>query len=342
MTVLANYFSKDGIDVALITSYPCEREYALNKKVRRINLESTKINDSFLKRNIRRVCLLRRVLNQYKPDALIAFMAEPNLRALVATIGTGIPTIVSVRNDPSREYGSKLFRIAAKILFRRASWVVFQTDEAQKWFSSSIRDKSSIILNPVSDVFFETQRRPEHGLIVTCGRLTEQKNQAMLLKAFAQIVDAIPDAYLEIYGEGELRSKLKEQIIELGLENRALLKGYADEVPSILSRASVFALSSNYEGLSNALLEAMAVGVPSVVTDCPCGGARMLIDQGVTGLLTEVNNTEEFAYSLRLILSNRDLADELSANAREKAKGCTAKSIAKEWYLLLESVVNNS
>lgn len=340
MTVLANQLSDNGHHVILITSYPCEREYRLKTSIMRINLEEERIEDSFLKRNARRVLRLRKALRRTKPDVLVAFMAEPNLRALVATIGMGIPTVVSVRNDPCREYASSVLKCAAKLLFIRAAWTVFQTPDAQRYFSGSISQKSSVIFNPVDESFFEEEWNPEPGLVVTCGRLTDQKNQCMLIEAFSRVVEMIPHARLEIYGEGELEDTLRDQIHDLGLDGKAVLEGYTADVPKTLSRASVFVLPSKYEGMPNALMEAMAVGVPSVATDCPCGGSRMLIEDGVNGRLVRNDDSRSLAGAVVLLLQGKTLSKKISENANNSALNYTPSLVLRQWEQILLKVVD--
>jgi len=338
MTVLANQLSDNGHDVILITSYPCEREYRLGASITRINLEEERIKDSFLKRNVRRVLRLRKTLRRNRPDVLVAFMAEPNLRALAATVGMDIPTVISVRNDPRREYASSKLQFAAKFLFRRAAWTVFQTPDAQTYFGGSISQKSSVIFNPVDESFFEEEWNPEPGLVVTCGRLTDQKNQCMLIEAFSHVVEVIPHARLEIYGEGELEDALKDKIHELCLNEKVVLKGYAEDVPKILSRASVFVLPSKYEGMPNALMEAMAVGVPPVATDCPCGGSRMLIDDGITGRLVANGDGKSLAKTIVDILEDGETSSYYSLHAAASMQNCSVERVANKWESLLSNV----
>lgn len=340
MTVLANHLSDNGHDVVLVTSYPCEREYQLETSIARINLEEERIEDSFLKRNVRRVLRLRKTLRESKPDILVAFMAEPNLRALAATVGMDIPTVVSVRNDPCREYASVVLKCAARLLFKRAAWTVFQTPDAQRFFSGSILQKSSVIFNPVDSSFFEEEWNPEPGLVVTCGRLTDQKNQRMLIEAFSHVVEMVPHARLEIYGEGELKDALKSQIHDLGLDGKATLKGYVTDVPKALSSASVFVLPSKYEGMPNALMEAMAIGVPSVATDCPCGGSRLLIDNDVNGRLVAVNDTVSLLDAITQFLCDEKLSKRISEKARNDISSYTPLLIMGQWEQLLLNAIN--
>ena len=277
VATLANALSQDN-EVIVITSFPCDREYFLDKNVRRINIEQQEKKDNFIFRNIRRIRGLRQILKENKPDSLVSFMGEPNFRSIVACFGLKIKTVISVRNDPAKEYDSLLFRFLAKTLFCLADYAVFQTEDAQHWFPKSIQNKSCVILNPVANVFFDTCYDGERHNIVTTGRLVPQKNHKLLIKAFARIADKIEDN-LYIYGEGFLRAELERLISELKMEKRIFLPGAVKNVPETIKTAKLFVLSSDFEGMPNSLMEAMALGIPCVSTDCPCGGPKMLLNK---------------------------------------------------------------
>ena len=278
MSNLSSQFVDKGYEVLFATSYPADGEYELNKKIKRFNLESENIPCSKIKRNYVRVKRLRQICKREKPDVLVAFMAEPNFRAIIATIGLKTKTVISVRNDPEKEYAGRLMNFVGKYILPMADGCVFQTEEAKKWFPKKLQNKSTIIFNAVKREFFEAKRKPVNGLIVTCGRLEEQKNHILLIKAFFNVVKKNPNAYLHIYGEGSLKDYLQSLIDNLGLNHSVKLMGQTNDVVSVLEKADVFVLSSFYEGMPNALMEAMAVGVPCIATDCPCGGARMLLN----------------------------------------------------------------
>lgn len=337
LTVLANELSRRGHDVVFATSYPAEGEYPLCDEVVRENLEPVEVKDSFLARNARRTLRLRSLIGKHDPDVLLAFMAEPNIRALAASIATGVPTVVSVRNDPRKEYGSAFLKALANALFRRAAHIVFQTHEAKAFFPLAVQQKSSVILNPVDERFFDVEPNPSSDVVVTCARLAPQKNQAMLIESFDSISKRFPHATLEIYGSGELRGDLEDLIAACNLGDRVFLKGDTSDVPSVLSHAGVFALPSLYEGLPNALMEAQAVGVASVATDCPCGGSKMLIEDGVNGYLSDFS-AEVFSEKLAALLADKGLRARMSSAAREKAQAYRSSRVVDEWEALLVSL----
>ena len=316
--------ARRGHDAILVTSYPLREEYELGSAVKRINLEIKKIEQSKIKRNISRISKLRKICKTIRPDVCISFMQEPNFRMLCATRGLGIPTVVSVRNDPRREYAGTVGKAVGRYLMPRAEGCVFQTKEAMSWFSPSLQNRSTVIPNPVGDRFFAVgPEREDSQLVVSIGRLEEQKNQALAIDAFGSIARKYPKARFEIYGEGELRTALEARISESGLSDRIALRSKTTDVAGVLSKAAIFVLSSDFEGMPNALQEALATGVACVSTDCPCGGPRSLIENGKNGVLVPVGDEDALAHALDELLG--DLS-------RRQALGQAAKKAAHELF----------
>jgi glycosyltransferase involved in cell wall biosynthesis len=290
-------------------------------------------------RNYTRIRKLREIIKKESPDVLITFMGEPNFRGIIATMGTSTKNIISVRNDPNKEYAGRLNHFIAKHLLPIADWCVFQTRDAQKWFPVKLQKKSNIIINAVDPSFYEAHRKPKKNLIVSCGRLSNQKNQKLLIQAFNRIKERVPDAKLYIYGEGALENSLLELIDSYGLQKRILLKGQINNVKDALSEADLFVLSSDYEGMPNALMEAMAVGLPCISTDCPCGGPRELIEDGVNGMLVSVGDVESLSKAIVKVLEDVDLKEHLAIGAKEKALQFKPSKIFNEWEKCVNGII---
>ena len=209
-----------------------------------------------------------------------------------------------------------------------------------RWFPESLQKKSRIIVNAVNPAFFGVERYPERGLIVTCGRLNEQKNHDMLIRSFLEVSKYHPHAKLHIYGEGALKNRLQELIDENNLNDKVELCGSTNNVAGVLSRASVFVMSSDYEGMPNALMEAMASGVPCVSTDCPCGGPHMLINDKINGLLVPVGDKVSLANAIQTLLSDTDYAEEIGKNAKGKAFEFSPDIIFGEWRKYVDTIIN--
>lgn len=334
---LAGRFAAAGYRSVLVTSFVDDWEYPVPEGVERVSIEGKQLEQSRLRRNLGRIKALRRLIKDYRPAALISFMAEPNFRAILASRFLPVKTIVSVRNDPEREYGGKLGRIVGRWLLPMADGCVFQTEQAMAWFPRRLQKKSRVIMNQVDRAFFEVSRERPEGYVMTAGRLTAQKNQAMLIRAFASIAPQVREE-LRIYGEGELREELSGLIASLGMEERIRLMGAADDMPGVLSKAGLFVLPSDFEGMPNALLEAMAAGLCCVSTACPCGGPEAVIENGVSGKLIPVGDEKTLAEAMLELLKDDEKRSAMAANAKARAEMFSPEEIFGHWMDYVASV----
>ena len=157
------------------------------------------------------------------------------------------------------------------------------------------------------------------------------ENQKLLVDAFALVSKDFPDYKLKIYGDGHLRDELQKQIEDYGLTEQVILMGAHKDIFNKISRASLFVLSSDFEGLPNTLIEAMCIGIPSVSTDCSPGGARELINDGENGFVVPCNNPQALAYAMNKVLSDNELAQKFSIEAKKISKRMESKEIAEKW-----------
>ena len=338
MLQLAERFAASGWRSVLVTSFTAPDEFPVPRGVERISIEREQIRQSALRRNLSRIATLRALLRQYAPAALISFMAEPNFRAVLAAQGLPVKTIVSVRNDPSREYGGRLSGFVGRRILPRANGCVFQTRDAMAWFPPAFQKKSTVIMNQVSERFFEEPPAAEHRDIVAVGRLNAQKNHSLLIRAYAALGPT--EGRLVIYGEGEKREALEALVRELHLEGRVLLPGLSDNVPRDIKGAKLFVLSSDYEGMPNALLEAMALGLPCISTDCPCGGPREILQNGENGLLVPVGDEQALCAAMAALLNDPAGRAVLGENARRTAEGFRPEVVFRQWEKYVESVID--
>lgn len=341
VTNLANQFADKNYNIILVTSYRTDKEYKVNSNVRRICLEDyIKSSKNKIFKNINIIRQLKMVINDENPDLIVSFMREPVVRALLASRNSNVKNIISVRNDPSKEYPGITGKIISKFLLPKADGCVFQTEDAKKYFPKKLQEKSKIIYNQVDEKFFEVNR-DDGDYLLSIGRLSPQKNQMLLINAFEKVNEKYPNEKLLIYGDGELKENLTDIINEKGLEDKIFLMGSTNDVPKVLSKAKIFILSSDYEGMPNTLLESMAVGVPSISTDCPCGGPKAIINSGVDGFLIPVNSIEELEKKIILLLENKELSEKIGRNAKEKSEIFKPNNIFKEWEQYFDEVINN-
>ena len=338
MSNLANYFVKESYDVVLVNEVKPDinkKTYNISKEVKRIYLEENSIRNFFY-RQLKRVCTLRSIIQTERPDVVLSFLGPTNVRMLVATIGLNVKKIVSVRNDPYKEYGQGLKKFFVRELFKLADGCVFQTSEAASYFTNYVQKSSKVIYNPVNEVFYKTQRKNIKNEIVAIGRLQDQKNPMLLIEAFGNIAKKYPDWTLCFCGEGELQLALEERCKILGISSQVLFEGQISNVNEKLSSSAIYALSSDYEGMPNALMEAMAVGVPCISTDCPCGGPRELIKNGKNGVLVPVGEVSKMVEALEALITNQYYRESLGEAAKLRALNFKFDKILKEWKDYLE------
>lgn len=336
---LSNEFCKK-YDISIVVTSPDEPMYELDKKIKFITLD--KYDDkkcNVLFRNIRRISRLRKIIKNINSDIIVSLLPEPTYRIMVARMFLNKKVIISVRNDPKIEYNTWFKKILVKLLYTNANGFIFQTPDAQSWFSKKIQDKSIVIPNPINEKFIcEPYLKERKKEIVTVGRLVEQKNHKLLIDAFYEFCKDYNDYILKIYGEGPLKQELQNQINNLELNKNVILMGETNDVKKEIYKSGIFVLSSDYEGMPNALMEAMALGIPCISTDCPCGGPRYLIEDSVDGFLINVNDKNSLVKSLKYIVENSDKMEKISINSNKKMKKYDLKVIAHIWEEYIKKI----
>lgn len=334
MANLAEYFHGRGYEVILVTQYKRENEYGISPQIRRVysEPEEAELQGDRLKNFITRFKKLRGIWKSYKPDVVLSFLGKNNLMAIATAMFLPVRTAVSVRGEPTMEYEGRLMQLAAKFMFRFADGAVFQTRQALAFFPKAVQKKSVILPNPLSPQFLNRRHTgARENIIAAAGRLDENKNHAMLIHAFDKIAAEFPQVKLVIYGDGGLKAELQALIDSKGLSDRVTLAGSVADLADRICSARIFALTSNTEGMPNSIIEAMALGIPVVSTDCPCGGPAALIENGTNGILVPVGDAFALSDAFRLILTDTELAQRLSDNAYKTSEGFAPEKVNKEW-----------
>jgi len=345
VTNLADQFAGEGHEVLIATEWQGENEFRTDSRVRRVHVglkpEDEKKNR--IRKFLLRVRYLRQFMLREKPDILIAFAQRANYRALMAVPGTKVPVLISIRTDPVGHYDAWSDKLQIPLLFPRAAGCVFQTEGQREFFAPYLQENSRVILNPLNGKYIgvpKPGRRKKE--VVQSGRLVDFKNQPMLLRAFVEVHKKHPDYILKIYG-GDSFDGTKEILEGIIAENQAQdyirLMGASDALEKDLAEAAVYAFSSDWEGLPNALLEAMALGLPIVATDCPCGGPRTVMKDGVNGLLIPIKDQKALADGICRLIEEPEYAEQLGDKAREIAEIANGKAIYGQWRDFMEEII---
>ena len=323
--VLAAEFNARGKRVGIAVYNDFDGEYALADGIQKEY--GPQGSDTATKG--RRIAWLRAVAKRNSSACIIAFEYFVNMQAVIALAGLPNRLVISERNDPARVGSGKKTDWLRERLYRHADMLVCQTDEAAAYFSDKV--KKTGILNPVKEGLpmpFVGKRR---NTVVCFCRLNKQKNLEMLLRAFAIFLQTHSDWTLEIYGDGSERNSLMSLASDLGIEDKIVINHGLQDVHNYVRDAGMFVLPSDYEGLSNSMLEAMAIGMPVICTDCPCGGARMVIRDGENGLLVPVGSENMLEAAMERIADENGLAEKLGIAAADVRKKLAVGEIADEW-----------
>ncbi len=328
-----------GHQVVLVTTFIEEDEYSLPRGAVRVisDLTEEELGRSRIGNFGKRFRKLRNIWKKEKPDVVISFIGKNNIMAILTTLGLPIPVLAAVRGEPSEEYYSRLLKFCACRLFPLAAGVILQTQDSKAFFPPRVVKKAVVLPNPLNPAFLAGQRRPsEEKTMVMVGRIDANKNQKLVIDSFSRLAAAFPEVYLEIWGEGEERQKLISYVDSLGLRERIRLPGATGQVREKLEPASLYILSSNTEGMPNSLMEAMALGLPVISTDCPCGGPRMLINHGENGLLVPVKDEEAMTKAIRQLLEDEAYAEGLGRKAMEIREKLNPDRVNRQWeeYIL--------
>ena len=319
VSLLASELSRRGHDVGIYTTrYKANCVYPLHSKV-------SLFAEDKPKNVLKVISQLRSFVKEYDPDVVVPFMTYQCIYTCIALAFTKYPVIVCERNDPNVIDGkgaNKFHFLLRDIAYSMARGAVFQSYGARDYFSDSIQKKSAIILNPLNvSAMPDAYKGIRQDKIVTVGRLYKQKNHALLISSFAKISADYPSYSLDIYGDGELFEELHTLSQQLGIADKVCFKGNVSNVNENIINAKIFVLTSDYEGMPNALAEAMALGLACVSTDCSPGGARMLIEDGTNGIIVPCSDVMALEEALRKLISDQDLAIRLGNRAldiREK------------------------
>lgn len=281
---------------------------------------------------------LWKYLRKTNADAYVVMLPKTTIMLLLFRWMTNAKIIAAERVDPAA-YSSTIGK-TLKRLAKHADGFVFQTEDAKKWYGDSVKDiKTEVIPNAINPAFIRPSYQGEKRKIIAgAGRLNDQKNFTLLIRAFSRIATDFPEYNLVIYGEGDKRGELEKLTKEMGLKDRVSLPGNIRNIAEEMEKNSMFVLSSDYEGMPNALMEAMALGLPCISTDCPCGGPRYLIKNGENGVLVPVGDEVKMAEAMRNMLSDIQFRESITAKATLIQGRLSPDKIYGEWEVFIERV----
>lgn len=339
MSILCNEFAGRGYGVTLfLTENEDGIRFKLADKIDVIDIDSSKKFYAFkmwdyMKR-------LKREIKDRNIDILVSFIVRTNISAIIACRQLRIPVIVSERNNPYIVPANSKLRMIRDLVYRYANGVVFQTQYARDYFCDKITKKSRVIMNPMSEAIGSSvEFEHKDNIIISACRLEPQKNVPLLIEAFERIANEIPHYKLHIYGEGSKKDIIASIIRQKNLEDKVLLMGQSGEVINKVANAKIFVLSSDFEGLSNALMEAMCVGTACVATDSPTYGNRDIISDGYNGFLVPVGDAKALGNKILELAKSDELLKLFSERAKRLAEKTNRTKIVDDWEAYINKII---
>jgi GalNAc-alpha-(1->4)-GalNAc-alpha-(1->3)-diNAcBac-PP-undecaprenol alpha-1,4-N-acetyl-D-galactosaminyltransferase len=345
VATLANAWVRRGLAVTLLTLDDGARPpfYPLDPAIRHVPLAVTAVSRGWtegLARNLGRIRVLRRAIRASRPDAVLSFTDTTNVLTLCAALLTRWPVVASEHSDPERHPLPATWKRLMLFSYRRAAAIVTPNRETREWFTVDLRARTHVIPNPVlaGAAPPSVNEGRGGGLVVSIGRLSEEKGHDRLLEAFARVATARPGWRLLIAGEGPLRGDLETLGARLGLRGRIDLPGLVHDVAGLLARADLYVLASRREVFPMALCEAMASGVPPVAMEYR-PGVREIVHDGVDGVVVPAGDVPALATAMGRLMDNAAERQRLGARAVEVVQRYGVDRVLGLWETLLREVV---
>ena len=331
ISILANNYCKNGWNVDIVLLLSNKIGYELDKRINIVDLSQSK--GSYYKRLPNWLKKIRSYVKTEKPERIVSFIGRINILVLTACLGLKVPIIVSERNDPKRDGRGKLMLNYCNLIYKKAKAVVYQTNYEKSCFSNKLKN-GVIIANPVS-VSVHPKSLDSPYEIVTAGRLQPQKNHKMLIEAVSEVIKEYHDVTLKIYGDGYLKDQLQKQINDLQVAENIELCGNVSDLHERINGTCIFVMCSEFEGLSNALIEAMMLGIVCISTDYP--GADEVIVHGNNGLIVKCDDANGLSKAIKQVLSDKELRNRLSVNAIEASMKYSESRVIELWKDVINS-----
>lgn len=278
---------------------------------------------------------IRKFAKDFSADILIGFTEIPNFIARLVGFTLGIPSIISERGDPSRTgLGKGLKSRIVSLLINTSQGGVFQTDGARDFYGKGLQKRGLVIPNPIfiNGEIPTVRYADREKTVVSVGRLDNfQKRYDVMLDAFKLFSEKHPEYALKLYGKGSDEELIESWANERNLSSKVKFMGLTTQPMQDIAKDGMFLITSDYEGISNSLLEAMAVGLPCVSTDHTPGGARLLITDHQNGLLAPIEDAPALAAAMCEFAESPSLAEKCGENAKGVINRFAPDKIIEMW-----------
>lgn len=290
----------------------------------------------YLANNYAGISWLKDYFKKNTKATVVAFLYDSIFYSLLS-VSRNNKLIISERGAPCRSLSSKTTMAFLKNEFNNADRVIFQSPDVKKWYEINTGTSGTVIFNPVKSGLPEPFRGERKKRIVNFCRINPQKNLLLLFDAFEKFHGEFNDYELFVFGDAvteedkDYFEKITKHISCFISKDKIHILPAKNDIHSEIKDFKMFVSSSDFEGMSNSMLEAMAIGLPCVCTDCPAGGARAVIKDGENGLLVPVNDADALASAMKRIVSEDVSAEKLSRNAVKIRDEQSLDKIIDKW-----------
>ena len=346
ISTLANEFIKLNDEIIIVTADNSPSGYWLDERVRLIHINNAGVSRNAAEavhRNIRSIRCMRSILKKEKPEVVVSFELRMAVFLVLAfPFKRRFRLIASERANPAYAERGRTEEALLNMFLPKVDGFIFQTELVKEKYPAVLQMKGVVIPNgvfpediPAKLPSFESRK---HNSLCAVGRLSWQKGYDVMIDAFQMFHDSHPEHYLHIYGEGPDREALKQQIERCELEDSVILEGNVPDVVQRIADNGMFILASRYEGMPNALMEAMACGLPCVAADCDFGPSE-LIDNGINGVLVPVDDAKALASAMTNIADDLSFANMLSENAAAIMDTNGKEEITMKYHSFIKQLV---
>jgi len=342
LTVMANYWASKGhsVKIILLAKDLNKPSFNLRPEIEVIALDVVPMKSSALsqlKILLSAIVALRKTLKKLRPKVIISFLDWVNVVTLLSGATSLCPVIISERIDPQFSETRPIWKFLRYLSYPFTSALVVLSAGCANYFNERVRAKTHIIPNPfvISEPKSNSDLRKQE--IICMGRLLEQKGFDLALHAFKQVAHKHPDWQLTIYGEGELRQSLTSLRDHLELNKQVSFPGIAHDPSEPMSKASIFVLSSRYEGFPRVLGEAMLSGLPVISFDCPSGPSE-IVRHGTDGILVPAEDITCLATAMDLLMSDIKMRQSFGEAAISGMERFSEKRVMPIWDELISKL----
>lgn len=331
-SILANWLSQRGYRIRIVALSAGKSRYEFRDEI------ETREAKTVFGGKAGQVCFLHKEIKEWDPDLIICLSLSGTYSLLLSGILKQYPVILSQRNDPESDVKGIIRKYLRDVAYKKARTVVFQTETAKQYFPKDVQAKSVIIYNPIMKDLPKWDSSCHKKRIINFCRLERQKNLPLLIDAFDEVNKRYPDYELWIYGNGSERDRIIEYSSMKSSADRIHIKPFTADIHKIVSESAIFVSSSDYEGISNSMLESLAIGIPVVCTDCPCGGAKQFISDGKNGFLCRPGDVNDMISKILYMIEHRDRTLIMAEKAMKIRETLREEKILQQWLHIIKNI----